>query len=499
MASFDGLLLFLAALNLYLVVLLVLRFRGKLSGPNFELALGACILWRTEKGLRLMDRLARAKSFWRVAGDVGVVATIVAGAGIFALLLFQLWIFATNPVVASRAAVPPEQLLVLPGLNPLIPLWYGILALAVALIVHEYSHGILARAHDLKVKSMGLIFFIVPIGAFVEPDDEEMERAPTRVKNRVFAAGVTSNLVVALLCALVFTSAWGALAVKSEGVGVSVVYPGSPAEEAGLRSGSVLTHVDARPVANTIEFSRRLEGKNVYDTIGLRILQPDGRVVEREVHLVDRYGYFAAHFPQANNQSYFGRPWLGVGTLNLTSQGGYPVVCDRCPPPSMQDLIQLQTQPLAGGWNSFGFFIGLPFAGLSPFPDDLATFYAVKDGPFSALGVGGTLVLANAMYWIFWLNLMVGTFNALPAGPLDGGQMYRTSVRGILRRILGVPGDRIVVERLDDRSLRVRGLDAQTQEKLDRVERTARRITWTTGLLILGLILVPLLLPHLAR
>ena len=34
----------------------------------------------------------------------------------------------------------------LPGLNPVIPLWYGILALVIAMVVHEFSHGIFKQS-----------------------------------------------------------------------------------------------------------------------------------------------------------------------------------------------------------------------------------------------------------------------------------------------------------------------------------------------------------------
>ncbi|HHO57275.1 MAG TPA: hypothetical protein ENJ70_01835 [Thermoplasmatales archaeon] len=34
----------------------------------------------------------------------------------------------------------------------------------------------------------------------------------------------------------------------------------------------------------------------------------------------------------------------------------------------------------------------------------------------------------NLLYWIFWLNFAVGTFNALPAMPLDGGYIFRDGV-----------------------------------------------------------------------
>jgi membrane-associated protease RseP (regulator of RpoE activity) len=32
--------------------------------------------------------------------------------------------------------------------------------------------------------------------------------------------------------------------------------------------------------------------------------------------------------------------------------------------------------------------------------------------------------VANFLFWIWFINFNVGIFNALPIGPLDGGQLY---------------------------------------------------------------------------
>src|SRR5207248_11397432 len=94
---------------------------------------------------------------------------------------------------------PPEYLLGIPGVNPIIPIGYGIVAIVLALIIHEGSHGVISYASKMRVKSLGLLFFVVPVGAFVEPDEEDLERSTTRAKNRVFAAGPTSNIVLAVV------------------------------------------------------------------------------------------------------------------------------------------------------------------------------------------------------------------------------------------------------------------------------------------------------------
>jgi serine protease Do len=45
---------------------------------------------------------------------------------------------------------------------------------------------------------------------------------------------------------------------RTEGLVVSSVKPGSPAEEAGLRSGDVITEVNRRPVKNLAEYNQEI-------------------------------------------------------------------------------------------------------------------------------------------------------------------------------------------------------------------------------------------------
>jgi membrane-associated protease RseP (regulator of RpoE activity) len=36
--------------------------------------------------------------------------------------------------------------------------------------------------------------------------------------------------------------------------------------------------------------------------------------------------------------------------------------------------------------------------------------------------------LANTLFWLWFVNFNVGIFNALPIGPLDGGQLYNSII-----------------------------------------------------------------------
>jgi membrane-associated protease RseP (regulator of RpoE activity) len=71
------------------------------------------------------------------------------------------------------------------------------------------------------------------------------------------------------------------------------------------------------------------------------------------------------------------------------------------------------------------------------------TNFFVATGPLAALGTGAVLLIANVLYWMAWINLIIGQFNCVPAYPLDGGHLLRTSTEAMVSR-LPVPDGRSV-------------------------------------------------------
>ena len=79
---------------------------------------------------------------------------------------------------------------------------------------------------------------------------------------------------------------------------------------------------------------------------------------------------------------------------------------------------------LGGVTKSFSTYIILPLMRLSPVQGSTIDFYEIT-GFWSFLPDNVFWIISNAFYWVFWLNLMVGLTNALPAVPLDGGYIFK--------------------------------------------------------------------------
>ena len=96
-----------------------------------------------------------------------------------------------------------------PGINPVIPLGWGVLAFVVSLVIHEFGHGLLARGHGMRIRSFGLLQLgPLPLGAFAEPQSDELMRAPRRERLRMFAAGPATNLFAAFIMLLLLGVFW---------------------------------------------------------------------------------------------------------------------------------------------------------------------------------------------------------------------------------------------------------------------------------------------------
>ena len=59
-----------------------------------------------------------------------------------------------------------------------------------------------------------------------------------------------------------------------------------------------------------------------------------------------------------------------------------------------------------------------------------------------ALGTSTLLFLVNLMFWLVWVNILLGFTNLIPMVPFDGGHMFRDMVHDGLSRLSRI-GERL--------------------------------------------------------
>ncbi|RDI72069.1 site-2 protease family protein [Halopelagius longus] len=247
----NTLLWVLVGLLAYSFAAFFLRRRGLL--PSSVRVQGPFTTIHTKRGRDLIDWIATPKRFWRAWSNIGVGAALVIMFGMFFFLLAQGILILRNPPAPS-AVNQPQNFLVIPGVNDFLPLSVApeiIFGLLVGLVVHEGGHGILCRVEDIDIESMGVFLFtVLPLGAFVEPDEESQRNADRGGRTRMFAAGVTNNFAVTIVAfALLFGPVIASIGV-APGMAVAGAYDGSPAAAGGISQGDRITAVAGTPVSN---------------------------------------------------------------------------------------------------------------------------------------------------------------------------------------------------------------------------------------------------------
>jgi len=383
-----------AIIGAYLLIIALLSKFKLLEKLHISL-MGPFLLFHTQKGKGFLDKAARHKRFWNVFYPVTLFLCFISMAAMIAMLLLTGY----NALKAPGAIenVDPRLLLPLPGINPLLPLGYGLVALIITLVFHEFSHGIVARHQGITVKSMGLLFFVIPMGAFVEPDEKELEVAAPSQRLRVVLAGPGMNIIIGMICLLLLALLMQPVTpMFSEGVLVSNVAENAPAALAGMRAGDIIMSINGIEIVDYSSFAALMANFAPGDTILVDVLR-DNAVKELTLTLGD-LGKITG---LSEN---LGKAGMGITPIPM----GLNALIDPFKNPfSLRNLI---------------FSIISPFSGQLPFSQTILQYYTL---PFNASAFS---VCTNTLFWIYWMNIAVGTFNVLPISILDGYSIFRDSL-----------------------------------------------------------------------
>jgi membrane-associated protease RseP (regulator of RpoE activity) len=245
------------------VVILIAAKSLKLEKHGFELKAYSLTYKNTQVQSVLSKILTRTRRGIRVFADVSVVAG-------FLMMGFAFWFLLNN---LSNFFVEPTEFAELTVLIPGVTLTSGpaiayfLLSIPIVLVIHEGAHGIVASLEKIKIKTGGFAIFIALFAGFVEPDEEEFDKAKKISKLRVIGAGATSNVIFAFaLGALLLTNPIFALILPEpfvewfydapDGVLIISIIPDSGAEKAGLQSGDLITAINGVVIITPLDFQK---------------------------------------------------------------------------------------------------------------------------------------------------------------------------------------------------------------------------------------------------
>ena len=228
----------------------------------------------------LIKILGRTKRGIKVFANVSVIAG-------FIMMAFAFWFLLNNVSNFFVAQSEFNELTVLiPGitLTSAPAITYFLLSIPIVLVMHEGGHGIVAALEKIKIKTGGFAIFIAMFAGFVEPDEEEFEKAKKISKLRVIGAGATSNVLFALVLGVILlTNPFFAMVVPEpllsifyelpDGVLILSIIENSGAEQAGLLANDIITSINNIPIFSPADFPSLNPGETATVSI-LRDGQP---------------------------------------------------------------------------------------------------------------------------------------------------------------------------------------------------------------------------------
>lgn len=329
------------------------------------------IMYRSKTGIKFIDRFAeKHKNGIQLFGYTAITAAIFFMLYAFFNILVLLWVFIKVPEIKEGAA------LILPFTNVAgigyLGFLHFIIALFLIIIIHEGAHGLVARAHGIKIKSTGLAILglLAPIipGAFVEPDEKQVAKQSSLVQYSIFAAGPVINIILAYL--IIFTMPFVGYGIFTQtdlapfesritdptGFTFNAINESYPAYQVGMKNG-IITHVNGAETLDYQSFTDAIYGIRPNEQINI--------------------------------------------TTNTTT---YSITTTNSPDNPQRGFIGIR--PVANERN-------------------IKAEYEWIKHPF--------YWLKGLIRWIFFLNLFVGLFNLLPLAILDGGRIFNTFLQNNIK------------------------------------------------------------------
>lgn len=361
------------AIGFIIIWVVALLFKDRLK-IDIE---GPIMMRRTKRLRDFIDSVAmKSPRSWRLIMNIGVPLSFVFMAVIVGIIISTLPTALTNPQL--QLVLPGVDI---PGSPVLIPLGYGIIALMTVLVVHEFGHGIISRIEGVKIDSIGVLLLAVLPGAFVEPNEEDVQKSERIQKLRIYAAGSIFNMILAAISLLIVMFI-GLMMINSLFIGI----PGISIPYTDIKTQPVGFTING-PVFSTFH-NDGVQISSVVPNSPASGILPEGSIVQ-SINGVDSSTL-------NNAETVLNYTKIGENVTFQTTTGNYTVKAGVKPNDTSKGYVGIRTQQHVVVNSNVAKTVGTQIPWF---------IYSIQ----------------QLFEWIFLLNFSVGIFNLLPMKPLDGG------------------------------------------------------------------------------
>jgi len=411
---------------------------------------GLLLLYKATWGIRFIEKISKKyKKLWQVLAYVAIVVGYLLMAVMVYFFVKIVLIYLFSPDLVRAIKIPPLMPLIpyLPrvfNLDFLPPFYfiYWIIIIAIIAIPHELAHGIYSSLNKIKIKNTGFGFFpfFLPIflAAFVEPDEEVMQKKSKFAQMSILASGTFANVLTALfffgILWLFFSLAFSPAGVAFDSysyslIGTSAITMINNANYSNASYNETLALLDSE--LNEIEAGGQqyLISKNLFEDSRSKNSFEEGMILVYD------------DAPAIKNQL------IGAITkINGTEITSKDVLIQelRNKEPGQQISIQTFTGEeykeydiiLAADYENperavLGIgFINRQSSGVMGRIVNTLTMFR-EDNVYYRPAFGFSEFIYNLLWWIVLISISVALINMLPIGIFDGGRFFFLTIAGI--------------------------------------------------------------------
>lgn len=405
---------------------------------------GILYLYRTKFGMRAIEATSKKfKGTLRWLQYVSITTGYILMASIIFLFFQLVYIYIRYPATVRAIKIPPIMPLIpyLPSifnLSFLPPFYftYWIVILAVVAISHEFAHGILARFHNIKVKSTGFGFLGPFLAAFVEPDEKQMEKRSIKQQLSVLSAGTFANVLMTILFIIIFIAffylAYIPAGAQFSSYAVSNININQIDNIAGKNISNPTPQIILADLQNN---SMNLTQISVN---GQKYLI-DNNVFRQNINLINETVVVYNDLPAA--RAGVQGAVIGINNYKIKSWTDFKDVINKYSP---GDNVTLKTKTSGNQIHYYNITLtensrGEPAIGvILLLPDTsgirgkiyLLVSYIRQPGVYyeSVINNDLALFIYNFLWWMILINISVALMNMLPLGIFDGGRVFYLTI-----------------------------------------------------------------------